>query len=45
MKQRGAAKGIRWLNVQRHDARSCEQIELLIKGKVERWLEGRVLNA
>lgn len=45
MKHRGAANKIQWLDMKCHDVRSCEQIELLIKGKVERWLERRVLNA
>lgn len=45
MKQRGAANKIQWLNVQCHDVRSCKQIDLLIKGCIERRLEGRVLNA
>lgn len=45
MKQRGAANKIQWLNVRCHDVRNCKQIELLIKEKVERWLEEKVLNA
>lgn len=44
VRQRGATSQIRWLNMKCRDVRSCEQIELLLKGKAERRFEGRVFN-